>query len=84
MQDYTARLWEDSSFLFENPKDQVKIACETLWKLGARLAFTRADMLTYPVLQSEPIDPATGDLVSPCKGVLPEAAFRKPAPEQPR
>jgi WD40 repeat protein len=78
--DHTARIWDVPTVLRAEPKDQVRLACEHLKRMHAPLAFTKADMQTYPVLQGEPLDPATGDFVSPCKGVLPKEAFAKPLP----
>jgi hypothetical protein len=70
-----ARIWDVPSLLRAGAKEQVRLACEHLRRIHAPLAFTKADVQTYPVLQGEPVDPATGDLVSPCKGVLPEDTF---------
>ena len=72
--DTTARIW-DLSYFHISPREQVATACETLHTLQQPLAFTIADAVTYPVLQDEPIDPDTGDFVSPCKGFLPDEAF---------
>jgi WD40 repeat protein len=72
-------LWPVPSILLEpDPKEQFRMACESLWRTHAKLAFTKADAQTYPVLQGEPVDPETGDFVSPCKGVLPDEAFDRP------
>ncbi len=77
--DNTARLWPVPEALLVDAKTLVRTACTALWQANAKLAFTAADAQIYPVLQGEPIDPANGDFVSPCKGVLPETAFAKSA-----
>lgn len=73
----TARVWDVPEILRVDPKRQVEVACDKLWKTGAKLAFKQDDVRRYPVLQGVPVDPATGDLVSPCKGVLRDDAFAK-------
>jgi WD40 repeat protein len=75
--DGTTRLWEVPPILLTGPQEQVRLACETLWKARAPLAFTRRDAQRYPVLAGEPVDPETGDFVSPCQGVLPNEAFAR-------
>ena len=73
--DDTVKIWNVPEIILAKPTEQVRIACETLWKANAPLNFTAADVAVYPVLKGEPIDPETGDLISPCKGVLPDEAF---------
>jgi WD40 repeat protein len=61
-----------------SPQELVVLACESLWRVGAPLAFTKEDALRFPVLQGEPTAP-DGDFVSPCQGVLPKEAFPAPS-----
>jgi WD40 repeat protein len=69
--DHTARVWEISPALKSHQAEQVRKACEHLQRIHAPLAFTKADMERYPVLKGEPVDPTSGDLVSPCRDVFP-------------
>lgn len=77
--DKAARVWAVPPILLAGPKDQVRMGCEKLWKARAPLNFTSADAINYPVLKGEPVDPGSGDLVSPCRGVLPDDVFTKQA-----
>ncbi|MEQ9507154.1 MAG: TIR domain-containing protein [Hyphomonas sp.] len=74
--DGTAKIWAMPDFLLADAETQVRQACEMLWKANAPLAFTRADIAIYPVLEGQPVDPDDpGKLLSPCRGILSEEAF---------
>ena len=72
--------WEVAPILLSSPQDQVRMACQALYKANAPLSFTRGDAQRYPVIQAEPIHPETGHFVSPCHGVLPDEAFQEGSP----
>lgn len=74
--DPTAHVWEVPPVLSASPDSQIKMACERLWRSGARLRFSVSEAAQYPVLQGEAIDPQDSKyLASPCKDVLPGAAL---------
>lgn len=76
--DGAARIWEVPEIVRASAKRQVAIACQRLKQAGAPLAFATAEVATYPVLRAIPEDTANpGFLVSPCRGILPDAAFVK-------
>jgi WD40 repeat protein len=80
-EDGTARIWAMPDFLLADAATQVKQSCEMLRKARAPLAFSKADIARYPVLQDQPVDPDNPDmLLSPCRGVLPPEAFAKQTP----
>ena len=73
-----ARIWDIPEIMRVPPKRQVEIACQRLQHVDAQLAFSLADVATYPVLRGIAEDKANpGFLVSPCRGVLPASAFVK-------
>lgn len=77
----TVRVWNVPLIMLASPSDQVKIACEALWKANAPLAFTKADIVRFPVLATVPIASANSDMLSsPCDGVLPKDTFPVTAP----
>lgn len=63
-------IWAVPHIVFTEPSEQVRLACDKLSRASAPLAFTSEDGQVFPVLQAEPIDPATGNYVSPCLNVL--------------
>jgi hypothetical protein len=73
--DGTARLWEVPEIFRVDARAQVKMACAQLAERGLPLAFTAEDLAAYPVLEGQPRDPETGDFLSPCRGVLPDAVI---------
>ena len=76
--DKTARIWEVPEIMRVPAKRQVEIGCQRLWQVNAPLAFSGADVATLAVLRGIAEDKENpGFLVSPCKGVLPAAAFAK-------
>jgi hypothetical protein len=72
-----AEIWRLPEIIHATPGEQVRMACETLWAMNAPLHFTQADAQAHPVLTGEPVDPETGDFVSPCLGILPDEAFAR-------
>ncbi|MEM9571702.1 MAG: TIR domain-containing protein [Pseudomonadota bacterium] len=70
-----ADVWRVPDIIYASPKQQVRMACEMLWASNSPLYFTQADAQTHPILLGEPVDPETGDFVSPCADVLPDEAF---------
>lgn len=70
-----ADIWAVPAIIQAPPKLQVQMACEALAAADAPLHFTQDDAQEHPVLLGEPIDPETGNYISPCLGVLPDEAF---------
>ena len=68
--DGIARLWEVPEAALLAPRDLVERACERLHDIRAPLFFRRAELAEYPVIRDEPDNPDTGDLLSPCRGIL--------------
>jgi hypothetical protein len=76
--DKTARIWDVAEIIRAPARRQVELACNRLWNANAPLAFSATEAVLYSALQGEPVDPADPTmLVSPCRGVLPDAAFAK-------
>lgn len=75
--EHIADIWTVPEVVRVTPSEQVRLACEALRDMAAPLHFTAADAQVYPVLTGEPVDPETGDFISPCLGILPEEAFAR-------